>query len=370
MSMKVSGIVIKTSYDKVGDTSSISLFGKTMLQWVELAVQAPVAIVNYDENLSVPQNVRQCIDPSSDYTVVLYSDTPLITAKTVSQAIKEAVSSGANVIKMTRGFVFKTEFVLKVDQIYSLETKYFDEEDFIAAQSFKQIALISEIMRNRILHYHMRNGVMIEDVASTFIGSEVSIGKGVRIAPNNTIGGNTVIKDNVRIQSGNNIDSCIIESGVDIRSSYAYHSYIGKNTQVGPFANIREDNVIGENCKIGDFVELKKCHIGNNCKISHLSYVGNVIMDENCNVGAGVVFANYDGKNYQSTKVGKNVFIGCKSTIVAPVTLNDGAFIAAGSTITSSVSSNALAIARARQIEKPTWKGNLYVTNTNDEKNL
>ena len=122
MSMKVSGIIIKTSYDKVGETSSIQLFGKTMLQWVALAVQAPVATVRYDEKLSVPLNIRSAIDPESDYTVVLYSDTPLITAKTVSQALKDAVDTGANVIKMTRGFIFKTEFIQRVEQIYSTQT--------------------------------------------------------------------------------------------------------------------------------------------------------------------------------------------------------------------------------------------------------
>jgi bifunctional UDP-N-acetylglucosamine pyrophosphorylase/glucosamine-1-phosphate N-acetyltransferase len=221
-------------------------------------------------------------------------------------------------------------------------------------------------MRNRILSYHMRNGVMIEDPSSTFIGSGVSIGKGVRISPNNIISGNTVIKDDVRIDAGNNIDSCILESGVYMLSSRAIHSFIGKNTEVGPYAHIREDNVIGENCKIGDFVELKKCHIGNNCKMSHLSYLGDVIMGHYCNVGAGVVFANYDGKNKHTTMVGHGVFIGSKATIVAPVTLSDGAFIAAGSTITQDVSTKALAIARARQVEKPDWKGNLYLTNRHE----
>lgn len=367
MSNRVSGIIIKTSYDKVGDTAGIQLFGKSMLQWVALAVQGTVATVSYNEKLTVPLNIRPYLDPESEYTVVLYSDTPLITAKTVSQALKKAVDTGANVIKMTRGFIFKTEFVQRVDKIYSVDTQYFDEEDFITAVSFKQIALISEIMHNRILTYHMRNGVMIEDTASTFIGSGVSIGKGVRISPNNIISGNTVIKDNVRIDAGNNIDSCIIESGAYILSSRAVHSFIGRNTEVGPYAHIRQDNVIGENCKIGDFVELKKCHIGNRCKISHLSYVGDVIMGENCNVGAGVVFANYDGKNKHTAMVGNNVFIGSKATVIAPVTISDGAFIAAGSTITNDVSPSALAIARARQVEKPNWKGNLYTANKHDE---
>lgn len=366
MDIKVSGIVLKTSYDNVGETADVEIFGKTMLQWVSLAIKGTVATVSYNENVPLPLNIRPYLDSESDYTVVLYSDTPLITAKTVSQALKDAVEKGANVIKMTRGFIFKTEFIQRVEKIYSVETNYYDEEDFITAVSYKQIALIIEIMRNRILSYHMRNGVMIEDLASTFIGSEVSIGKGVRIAPNNVISGNTVIKDNARIDVGNNIDSCVIESGAYFLSSRAVHSFIGKNTQVGPYAHIRQDNVIGENCKIGDFVELKKCHIDNHCKIGHLSYLGDVIMGQYCNVGAGVVFANYDGKNKHTTTVGNGVFVGSKATVVSPVTIADGAFIAAGSTITKDVSPYALAIGRARQVEKPDWKGNLYLTNKHD----
>ena len=357
---KISGIIIKTAYDVVGDTSLVELFSKTCLEWVALAIQAPVSCVQNDESLSVPSLIKPYLDKESDYTVVLYSDNPLITAKKVCSALKEAQSTGANVVKMTRGFIFKTSFVLAVDNIYSIETKYFDEEDFIVARSFKQIALISEILRNRILSYHMERGVFIEDMASTYIGSDVSIGTGVRISPNNTIKGNTVIKNNVRLDVGNHITDSILDEGSYVISSKLVHSYIGKNTEVGPYAHVRADNVIGDNCKIGDFVELKKCRIGNGCKMGHLAYLGNVVMGNECNVGAGVVFANYDGKNKFTTAVGDRVFIGSQSTIVAPCKIDDGAFIGAGSVITHDVTARALAIGRARQVEKKDWKGNKF----------
>lgn len=364
---KTSGIIIKTAYDVVGDTSTVELFSKTCLEWVSLAIKAPVSYVQNDDSVSIPTLIKPYLDTESDYTIVLYSDTPLITSKTVSSALKEAENTGANVIKMTRGFIFKTSFISSVDNIYSVETKYFDEEDFIVARSFKQIALIGEIMRNRILSYHMERGVFIEDMASTYIGSEVSIGTGVRISPNNTIKGCSVIKNNVRIDVGNHITDSILDEGAYVISSKIVHSYIGKKTEVGPYAHLRADNVVGDNCRIGDFVELKKCRIGNGCKMGHLAYLGNVVMGKDCNVGAGVVFANYDGKNKFTTAVGDKVFIGSQSTIVAPCKIEDNAFIGAGSVITHDVSAGALALGRARQTEKKNWQGNKFAPVVKDE---
>ncbi len=360
MSSRVCGIIIGTSYDGMGATRPIELFGKTMEQWVSLAVQGPVVCVEEDSSLTVPQLIRSHLDPQFEYTVVLYSDTPLITAKTVSQAIADAKDTNATVIRMTRGFVFRTDFVAGVDKIYTEQTHFYNEEDFVTVFSFQQLALVREFMRNRILAYHMDRGVYVEDMASTFIGSGVSIGKGVRIGPNNVLSGNTVLKDGVRLYEGNGITDAVLDEGCVVTKSQIVHSYVGKGTVVGPFANVREDNVIGANCKIGDFVELKKCKIGDGNKISHLSYLGNVWMGNDCNVGAGVVFANYDGKNKHTCVVGDRVFVGSKATVVAPCTLADGSFVAAGSTIVADVSAGALAIARARQVEKRDWKGNLY----------
>lgn len=130
---------------------------------------------------------------------------------------------------------------------------------------------------------------------------------------------------------------------------------------MGPYANLRENNIVGENCKIGDFVELKACKIGDGTKMSHLTYAGNLVIGKNCNVGAGVVFANYDGKDKHTTVVGDEVFIGSSSTIIAPVEILDRAFVAAGSVINSDVPKDALAIGRARQVVKRGWENNKYV---------
>ena len=133
-------------------------------------------------------------------------------------------------------------------------------------------------------------------------------------------------------------------------------SEIRENTTVGPFAYVRPNCVVGSNARIGDFVELKNTNIGNGTKVSHLTYVGDSDVGENCNFGCGTVTVNYDGKKKYRTTIGNNVFIGCNSNLVAPVTLKDGAYTAAGSTITDEVPENNLAIARARQVNKETWK--------------
>lgn len=356
------GIILKTSYEKMGKTENIEILGKTMLEWVSLSLyEIPYVSIDNNEEVNLPVLIRDYLDENSEYTVVLYSDTPLITRKTIKEALETARLNNLNVMRMTRGFVFKTEYIRNADKIYSDKTYYFDEDDFVTAYSFRQVSFITDILKNRIITYHMNRGVQFEDSVSTFIGCEVSIGEGVIIGANNNIIGKTVIKDNVTLKCGNNIEDCVIAEGAVIESSKMVHSYIGKKTSVGPFANLRKDNVVGDGCKIGDFVELKNCRIGDGSKLGHLTYAGDIIMGKNCNVGAGVVFANYDGRDKHTSVIGEEAFIGSSSTIVAPVTLGDRCFVAAGSVITEDVPSGALAIARAKQVVKTDWKGNKYI---------
>ena len=355
------GIILKTSYDNMGSTGNISILGKTMLEWVSLSLcEMPVVAIDNDDSVPLPALIRDSLDADKEYTVVLYSDTPLITRRTVKAALEEARLNNLNVLRMTRGFVFKTDYIMTAEKIYTDKTYYYDEQDFITVYGFSQLAYIIDILKKRILDYHTNRGVQLEDEVSTFIGCEVSIGEGVVIGAGNNIIGKTVIKDGARIGRDNNIEDCIISENASVEKSKMVHSYIGKNTSVGPFANLRKDNIVGDNCHIGDFVELKNCRIGDGCKIGHLTYAGDIVMGKECNVGAGVVFANYDGKDKHVSHIGDRVFIGSSSTVVAPVTLGDGSFIAAGSVITQDVPAGALAVARSRQTVKTDWKGNKY----------
>ncbi len=356
------GIILKVRNERLGDTAQTVLLGKTMLEWVTLALgeETTAVAADYDANVEVPAQAKHYAGASKKYTVVLFSDTPLITKKTVIDAVAVAENGNLNVVKMTRGYVFRTSFLLSCERLYTENTHYFSEEDFLTADTPHNLALVTDVMRNRILRYHADRGVRFEDLGTTVVEGDVAIAAGVTVGPQNILKGKTVIKEGARLLYANVIEDGIIGEGAEINSSRIYHSYIGERTTVGPYAYIRPDSIIGPDCRIGDFVEIKKSIIGAKCKVSHLSYVGDCEMGEACNIGCGVVFVNYDGKNKFRSKVGNRVFVGSNSNIVAPVVLEDGAFIAAGSTLTQDVPQGALAIARARQVNKPEWTGNRF----------
>ncbi|MCL2798444.1 MAG: hypothetical protein FWD58_10420, partial [Firmicutes bacterium] len=359
---KISALVLKVSYEKMGDTAEIEILGKTMLQWVALSLPASAEFraVPFDGSVELPLLLRPYVDKSSLYTVVLYSDTPLMTKRTVLDAVCALQNDGLNVLKMTRGYIFKTAYLAAAERIYTPDTHYFNEEDFITAFNFKQVSMIGDILRGRILNYHMERGVQIEDAASTFVGPDVIIDAGARIGPFNVIKGASVIKAGATLTAGNLIVDGIVSEGATVDASRVFKSFIGKGTKVGPYAYIRPQTIIGENCRIGDFVEIKASIIGSGCKISHLSYIGDCEMGEGCNIGCGVVFVNYDGKDKHKAKVGNRVFIGSNVNVIAPIVIEDGAFIAAGSTVDKSVPAGALAVARARQENKLAWTGNKF----------
>jgi len=176
------------------------------------------------------------------------------------------------------------------------------------------------------------------DINAIFEGS-VILGNGVKIGANVVIK-NSKIADNVNILHGTNIDG----------------AEIGENSNVGPYARIRPGTILKENTKIGNFVETKNAIIGKGSKASHLAYIGDAVVGENVNIGAGTIFCNYDGVNKHKTIIGDNVFVGSNSVLVAPVTLADNTFVAAGSSINSDVPADNLTVARAKQRNIPGWK--------------
>lgn len=230
-----------------------------------------------------------------------------------------------------------------------------DYEETIGVNSRVQLAEAEEILKNRINLMHMENGVTLIDPRSTYIGVDVEILNDTIIYPNNNIEGNTKIGKGVVIYPNSRISNSTIGNEVEIQSSVILDSVIGNKTTVGPFAYIRPESIIGEKARIGDFVEIKKSTIGNNTKVSHLTYIGDASVGENCNFGCGTVVVNYDGKSKNKTEIGNNSFIGCNTNLVSPVKIYDNTYIAAGSTITNDVNEGELAVARARQRNIPGW---------------
>ena len=228
-------------------------------------------------------------------------------------------------------------------------------EETLGVNSRVELAEAEKLMRRRTNKKHLENGVTIIDIDGTYIAPEVEIGNDTIIYPGNVLEGNTKIGSNCMLYPNSRIVNSVIGCGVEIQSSVIVDSSIGENTTVGPFAYVRPESVIGKNARIGDFVEIKKSTIGDNTKVSHLTYIGDAEIGESCNFGCGTVVVNYDGKNKYKTKVGNNAFIGCNTNLVSPVEVKDNAYIAAGSTITKEVPEGALAIARAKQVNLEGW---------------
>jgi len=187
------------------------------------------------------------------------------------------------------------------------------------------------------------------DEERVYIEEGVIIEKDVIIFPDNYICGNSIIKKGAVLLPENIIESSQIGENAKIEKSVIRQAKVGANTTVGPFAHLRKGTNIGDNCRIGDFVEIKNSQISSGTKISHLAYVGDAKIGKNCNIGCGVVFCNYDGKNKNQTIVGDYCFIGSNANLVAPLTISDGVFVAAGTTVTKDAQSGDMVIGRARQ---------------------
>ena len=207
----------------------------------------------------------------------------------------------------------------------------------------------------KIAEKHIEAGVDIFDIDNVYIDEDERIGEGTIIGPCVRLEGSTVIGENCKIEQNSRIVNATIGDDVSIDNSVILDSSIGSNTSVGPFAYIRPGSTIGEACKVGDFVEVKNASMGNGSKSAHLTYIGDADIGENVNLGCGVVFVNYDGKNKHRSTVGDGCFIGCNVNLVSPVDVGDGAYIAAGSTVTKDIPKDALSVGRARQKNIENW---------------
>ena len=209
--------------------------------------------------------------------------------------------------------------------------------------------------RLEILQRHRENGVVIPIDDGIIITDGVIIGAGSVILPGTIMRGNTSVGENCEIGPNAYLENAAVGDGCRIISSYIDSSTLEAGVKVGPMSNIRPNCHIAQGVKIGDFVELKNSNIGECTSVAHLTYVGDADVGARCNFGCGVVTVNYDGAKKYRTTVGDDVFIGCNTNLIAPVTLHSGAYSAAGTTVTEDVPEGALAIGRARQTVKTGW---------------
>lgn len=198
-------------------------------------------------------------------------------------------------------------------------------------------------------------GVRFLDASQCYVDPDVRIGKGTVLEPGVVVLGKTVIGENCRIGPFTRIDTCTIGDDCEVLMSHLRKATMKKGSRCGPFANLRPGAVIGEEAKLGNFVEIKNAELGERASVSHLTYIGDAEVGAGANVGAGTITCNYDGYTKHRTEIGRGAFIGSNSTLIAPLTIGDNAFVAAGSVISSDVPDDAMAIGRARQEVKEGW---------------
>ncbi|MDR1521993.1 MAG: bifunctional UDP-N-acetylglucosamine diphosphorylase/glucosamine-1-phosphate N-acetyltransferase GlmU [Streptococcaceae bacterium] len=214
------------------------------------------------------------------------------------------------------------------------------------------LAKANSLMRERINKFHMMNGVTLLDSASTYIEADVKIDSDTTIEGNVNLKGQSKIGSNVFIGSGSEIIDSILEDNTKVIRSVIEKSILKKGSNAGPFAHLRAQSKLEKNAHVGNFVEVKAATLKEGVKAGHLSYVGDAKIGREVNLGAGVIFVNYDGKNKFKSQIDDYAFIGSNSNIIAPIHIGENAIIATGSTINQDVPKDALALGRARQIVK------------------
>ena len=201
----------------------------------------------------------------------------------------------------------------------------------------------------------MRSGVTIVDPTTTWVSADSVIAQDVTLLPGTVIGGRTSIETGAIIGPRSYLVDCTIAEGAEVKESHATSAVIGAHASVGPFTYLRPGTKLAANTRAGAFVEMKNVTVGEGSKVPHLSYVGDATIGEGSNIGAATIFVNYDGVEKHQTTVGDHVRIGSDSMLVAPVTIGDGAYTAAGSVITEDVPAGAMGVGRARQRNVIGW---------------
>ena len=232
-----------------------------------------------------------------------------------------------------------------------------DETEVIGVNNKSQLAFLERHYQMGIANTLLEQGVTLLDPARLDVRGDVDCGRDVQIDVNVVLEGQVRLGDGVTVGANCVIKDSTIGTGTKILAgTHIEGAEIGKQISIGPMARIRPGTVLGDGCKIGNFVETKNAVIGEGSKANHLAYIGDAVIGDDCNIGAGAVFCNYDGANKHQTRLGNHVFVGSNSVLIAPVTLEDNAFVAAGSSVSSDVPAGSLAVARVKQRNVPGWK--------------
>ena len=299
-------------------------------------------IIEETETDDLQKNIKEC------NTGIIFSD-----VSTLNSLISEVKNDNS------KKEFYLTDIVsianLKNMMVVPLLSK--ESNSLLGVNDKLQLEETEQIYQNTNRKKFLRQGVTMLDSKSVFFKGDVEVGEDVEIEANVIFEGNVKLGDQVQIKSNTIIKNSVISSGTEVKPfTIIEDSLVGKNCNIGPFARIRPNSTLEESVGIGNFVEVKASNIKKNTKANHLTYLGDSDIGENVNVGAGVITCNYDGVNKHKTVIKDNVFIGSDSQLIAPIIVEEGVTIAAGSTITDNSEKDSLLIARSRQQEKKNWK--------------
>ena len=234
-----------------------------------------------------------------------------------------------------------------------------DPDEVLGANNKLELHELESILRKMSAEKLLEKGITLLDASRVDVRGQVEAGKDCSIDVNVILEGKVTLGDNVTIKSNVVLQDVSIGDNSTIESfSHLASASVGANCNIGPYARLREGSEIGDNAKIGNFVETKKTKLGDGAKANHLAYLGDAEIGDKTNVGAGTITCNYDGANKHKTTIGKESFIGTNSSLVAPVNIGEGAYVGAGSVITKDVPNNALAVGRGKQVIKEDWAKN------------
>ncbi|MEY3867509.1 MAG: bifunctional UDP-N-acetylglucosamine diphosphorylase/glucosamine-1-phosphate N-acetyltransferase GlmU [Microcoleaceae cyanobacterium] len=251
---------------------------------------------------------------------------------------------------------YLTDVVNYLNPVMALDVD--DYQEIMGINDRKHLASLYDILQMRVKDAWMRAGVTLIDPDSITIDDTVQLAPDVIIEPQTHLRGKTVIGTRSRIGPGSLIENSQLGESVTVLYSVISDSVVAEGSRIGPYTHLRGHTHVGSHCRLGNFVELKTVNVGARTNIAHLSYLGDAILGEKVNIGAGTITANYDGVKKHQTIIGDRTKTGSNSVLVAPITLGNDVTVAAGSTLTENVSDDSLAIARARQVVKPGWRLN------------
>ena len=254
-----------------------------------------------------------------------------------------------------QGELYLTDTVAMLAKAMHVEVA--DPDEVNGINNRQQLAQCETMLQERLRQHWMAEGVTFVDPASCTLSEGCQFGRDVVIEPQTHLRGSCQIGDDCRLGPGSLIEDATLGRGVSVVMSVVRQASIGDEVSVGPYAHLRPAAVIGNNCRIGNFVEVKKSTVGDASKVNHLSYIGDAELGASVNVGAGTSTANYDGVNKHRTVIGDGSKTGANSVLVAPIQLGSKVTVAAGSTLTKDVPDGALALGRAKQLMKENWAG-------------